>query len=72
MLLRLLSVITLIYIYLIHSVFKGGNPVYVISFLKQNKKQPFNVGLYSDIYRPISFKRSVIMSTKLYTLISVH
>ena len=34
----------------IHSIFKGENPTYVISL-----KNSFNIGLFTDIYRPISF-----------------
>ena len=51
--------------YFIHSIFKGENPTHVI--LLHN----FNIGLYSDIYRPISFKLSMIEATKLYIVISV-
>ena len=38
--------------YLVHTIFKGDNAAYMI-FLKY--KTNFNVGLYADIYRPISF-----------------
>ena len=37
---------------------------------KKLKKVPFNIGLNSDIYRPISFKLDVIINiSKLYGLI---
>ena len=46
------SVMNLILFYLIHVVFKGENPAYVIWLKKQLN---FNVGLSSNIDRPISF-----------------
>ena len=47
--------------------FKGDNPTYLI-LLKKN----FNVGLYSDIWKPNYFKFDVIIeTTKLYILLSV-
>ena len=47
--------------------FKGENPAYVI--LSKNK---INIGLYSDIYRPTSFKLGIITEpTKIYILMSV-
>ena len=53
--------------YLIHLVFKGENSTPVI-LLKKN----FNIGLYSDIYRPVSCKLCVMIeTTKPYTHISV-
>ena len=44
--------------YLVHKIFKGKNPTFMISF-----KKNFNIGLYSDIYTPISFKLSVMIET---------
>ena len=41
---------------LVHLVFKGENPT--CYFLLEN----FNVGLYSDIYRPISFKLGMVIA----------
>ena len=53
--------------YFVHSVYKGEKPTYVISF-----KTKFNFGLYSNIFRPISFKLDVMIGpTKFYILISV-
>ena len=54
--------------YLVHSALKGHNPIYVISSkTKQNnnktKSTTFNVCLYSDIYRPISFKLGMMIET---------
>ena len=49
-LLRLVSVMNLILFYLIHSLFKGDNPTYVISLKTTTTTKPLNVGLYSDIY----------------------
>ena len=50
--------------------FKGENPTYFISY-SPSPKQRFNVGLYSDIYRPVSFKLGMMMeASKLYILIS--
>ena len=43
-----------------------GRGPYMISF-----KKTFNIGLFSDIYRPFSLKLGMIMKTKLYILISV-
>ena len=37
---------------------KGENPTYMI-LLEQN----FNISLYSDIYKPISFKLGVMIET---------
>ena len=50
------------------SYIQGREPIYVISFfLKTN-----NTGLYSDIYRIITFKLVMtIKASKLYNLISV-
>ena len=39
---------------------------------KKKKKNTFNIGLFSDIYRPISIKLSIILeTTRHYVLISV-
>ena len=47
---------------------------YLCGYAKKNKqtnKQNFYVGLYSDVYRPISFKLGLIIeTTKLYILVS--
>ena len=59
--------------YLIHSVFKGQNPTYVILLgtppppkkKKKHKKKRFNIGLYLDIYS------AMIGTAKLDILISV-
>ena len=57
--------------YLVHSIFKVENPIYVISSKKQ-KQKTWSFDLYSDIYRLISFKFSMaIETTKLYILILV-
>ena len=58
-------------LYVIYLVLKGGNPFCVISFFFSSFFY-FNNGLCSDIYRPISFKFSIMIeTTKLYILISV-
>ena len=45
-----------------------GREPYLCDFVEKN----FNIGLYSDIYRPVSFKLCVMMkSFKLYILTSV-
>ena len=45
-----------------------GREHYIYYFIKKNY---FNISLYSDIYRPISFKhRTIIKTTKLYILMS--
>ena len=52
--------------YLIHSIFKGENPAYVISFKNNNSD------VYTDIYRLISSKLGITLeTTKLYSSISV-
>ena len=49
---------------IIHSIFQGENPAYMSLY--------FNVGLYSHIYKLISFKLGMMIEiTKLYILISV-
>ena len=51
----------------VHLIFKGGNLSYMISI-----KASFYIGLYSDIYRPISFKHGMMIeTTKFFILISV-
>ena len=51
--------------YVVWSIFKGENSVYVISLRKKN-----NVGMHLDIYRQISFKPSMMTeATKLHYLI---
>ena len=60
---------------------QGREPNFVISFKKseENKnkttttpKQPFDVGVYSDIYGPISFKLGMMKGrTKIYIIIPV-
>ena len=56
-------------LYVVYSIFKGENPTYVILL---GKKTTFNIDLYSDIYRLISFKLGmVIETTKFYILKSV-
>ena len=63
MLLRLFDVVNLIF--LVHSVFKGEDSTYMISL-----KKKLNIGLYSDIYRLISCKLSMMIeTTKLFILI---
>ena len=52
-----------IYFISVSLVFKGDNPTLVI-FL--NKK--LNIGLYSDIYRPISFKHGIMVGPLSYTV----
>ena len=56
-LLRIVGTMNIIPIFLIRLLFKRENPIDVISF-KTNNKKYFYVGLYSDIYSPISFKFS--------------
>ena len=57
-----LVLLKLVCFLLIHLIFKGEYPTYVISI-----KNKVNVGLYSDIYRPISFTLGVMIeTTKLY------
>ena len=57
--------------HLVHLILKGENPACMIS-LKKKKKKNFNVGLYSDIYRLISFKFGMIIQiTKLNILMPV-
>ena len=52
---------------LISSVFKGENPTYFIKKQTNKQKITFNVGLYWDIYRLISFKLGMMVkTTKLY------
>ena len=51
--------------YCVHSVCKGESPF-------QKQSPGFTLGLYFDIYRPISFKLDMMIeTTKLYILISV-
>ena len=51
---------------LVHSIFKGENPIYTISLKK------YTISLHLDIYRLISFKFGMmIKTTKLYISISV-
>ena len=51
-------------LFLVDLIFKGENSTY--------EEKNFNVGLYSDIYRPISFKLGMMIeTTKLYILISI-
>ena len=58
----------LILICIVHSLFNEENPAYVILFLK--KKKCFNIGLYSDNYRLVSFKLGMMIETsKLYIFI---
>ena len=57
LLVRLVSVMNLI-LYLVHSIFKGENPNYVISI-----KKIYKIGLYPDIYLLISFKLSRMIGT---------
>ena len=60
-LLRLVGMMNLNSFCRVHSIFKGKNRTCVISL---------NMGLYSDIYRLISFKRGMMIEiTKLYILI---
>ena len=49
----------LIHIYVSYLVFKGVNRTYVISFFQKS----FNIGMYSDIYRPNSFKLGMMIVT---------
>ena len=62
--LRHVSVMNLMLI-LFRPLFKGENSTSVILL-----KQTFKIGLYSDMYRPISFKLGMIKTTMLYILIS--
>ena len=58
-----------VFFFFIQSISKGKNPTYVISW----KKNPpnFNIGLYLDIYRTLSFKLGLMTkTTKFYILIS--
>ena len=49
-----------------------GRETYAYDFV-QKKKKSFNVGLHSNIYKPISFKhRTMIETTKLYILTLVY
>ena len=49
-----------------------GRDLYLCDFIKKKKKNRVNTGLYSDIYRPISFKLGVMIeTTKFCSLISV-
>ena len=67
LLLRLGDVMNVILCYLLHSIFKGDNPTWVI-FVETD----FQVGLYSDFYSLVSFKLyMMIETTKLYILMSV-
>ena len=65
--LRLVGVINLMLIWSCKLNVQGREP-YLYDFVKQN----FNIGLHSDIYRPVSFKLSMMVeTTKLYILIYV-
>ena len=61
LLLMLVSMMNLVVI-LSQSIFKGENPTYVI-WGKKTQQPTFNAGLYSDIYRSISFKLCLMKGT---------
>ena len=77
-LLRLVRVMNLILIFISSShfsrvsrlvIFQGIEP-YLCDFVRG--KEPSNIGLYSDIYRPVSFKLAIMIgTTKFFMLISV-
>ena len=70
MLLRLVGVMNLMLAFdLFYLIFKGENLTYAISL---EKLIAFIMGLYSNMYRPISLKLGVMIeTTKFYILISV-
>ena len=85
-LLRLVNMMNLkLTLSLVHSIFIGEKPTYMISLENRNKqtkqqqqqqrdthRENFDIGLYSDIYRPISFKLGMMIEiTKIYICVSV-